>query len=44
MRHGDVEIVVGSSLLSQKSVYGPTTVNVDLKPVFFEQVEELDHI
>jgi hypothetical protein len=42
VRYGDVQIVVVSSLPSQQSVYSPTTVDVDLKPALFEEIEQLN--
>jgi len=44
VRYGDVQIVVVSSLLSQQSVYSPTTVDVDLKPVPFEEIKQLNDV
>ncbi|HEU4893797.1 MAG TPA: hypothetical protein VFT47_19720 [Vicinamibacterales bacterium] len=42
VRYGDVQIVVVSSLLSQQSIYSPTTVDVDLQPALFEEIEQLN--
>jgi hypothetical protein len=42
MRYGDVQIVVASSLVSEQRVYGPTTVDIDLKPALFEEVEQFN--
>ena len=42
VRYGDVQIVVVSSLLSQQRIYSPTTVDVDLKPALFEEIEQLN--
>lgn len=44
VRYGDIQIVVVSSLLSQQCVYSPTTVDVDLKPVLFEEIEQLNDV
>jgi hypothetical protein len=44
VRYGDVQIIMVSSLLSQQSVYSPTTVDVDLKPALFEEIEQLNDV
>ena len=44
VRYGDVQIGVVSSLLSQQSVYSPTTVDVDLKPALLKEFEQLNDV
>jgi hypothetical protein len=44
VRYRDIQIVVATSLPSEQSVYSPTTVDVDVKPALFEEVEQVNDI
>jgi hypothetical protein len=44
MRYSDVQVVMASSLLPEQSVHGPTTVDINLDPTLFEEVEQLDDV
>jgi hypothetical protein len=44
MRYGNVQIIVASSFLAEKSVHGPTTIDMNFNPALFEVVKQFDDV